>query len=266
LLYGFGPSDSLRYYAESRPVEAEVRAVRTAVELSEQTGAPIYIVHLSSARALAVCADARRRGVPVFVETRPTYLHLTSDLYGATDGQKYICEPPLRARDDVEAMWAGLANGAIDCLASDHAPWTLDQKLDPGLTYEHHRAGVSNLREVLPMLFSEGVIGGRISPERFVAVTSTNAAKIFGLFPRKGTIDSGSDADLVIWNPEKTRTVEREQVISRSGYSVYEGASVRGWPEVVVARGQVAFADGEVRRLPGDGLVLRREASGAPRP
>ena len=255
--------DSLRYYAESRPVEAEVAAVRTAVELSERTGASIYIVHLSSARALRVCADARRRGVPVFVETRPTYLHLTTDRYGATDGQKYICEPPLREQGDVEAMWAGLADGTIDCLASDHAPWTLDQKLDPALTFEHHRAGVSNLREMLPMLFSEGVMGGRIAPERFVAVTSTNAARIFGLYPRKGAIAAGSDADLVIWNLDASRTIRRQDEISRSGYSVYEGTQVRAWPEVVIARGAIAVADGEVRRSPGEGRVLRRDASGA---
>jgi len=178
--------DSLRFCAESRPVEAEVEAVRTAVGLSEQTGAAIYVVHLSSAEALRICADARQRGLPVFVETRPTYLFLTADLHAASDGQKYICEPPLRTRRDVEAMWAGLAGGTIDCLASDHAPWTLEQKLDRDLTFEHHRAGVSNLREMLPMLFSEGVLGGRITPERFVAVTSTNAARIFGLYPRKG--------------------------------------------------------------------------------
>src|SRR5215471_5033807 len=193
---------SLRHYAESRPVVAEVAATQRAVAIAEATGAPVYVVHLSSARALEVCAEARGRGLPVHVETRPLYLHLTAERLLEPDGAKYVGQPPLRDALDVEALWAGIRDGVVRTVCTDHAPWSLEAKLDPGLSITRLRPGVENLQTLVPMLWSEGVRAGRISRERFVEVTSANAARLFGLHPRKGAIAVGSDADIVVFDPD----------------------------------------------------------------
>ncbi len=249
---------ALRHYAASRPVIAEVVATQRAVAIAEATGAPVYIVHLSSERALAVCADAQARGVPVYVETRPFYLHLTRERLEEADGAKYIGQPPLREQHDVDALWAGIQQGVVNTVCTDHAPWSLAAKLDPALTITRLRPGAENLQTMLPMLYSEGVRTGRISLRRFVEVTATNAARLFGLYPRKGVIAVGSDADIVIFDPEQTRTVTRDMLQSNADYSVYEGWSVTGWPVVTLRRGEVVFQDDTVIGAPGSGTLLRR--------
>jgi dihydropyrimidinase len=248
---------SLRFFGESRPVIAEVVATQRAVAIAEMTSAAVYIVHLSSERALDVCAEARSRGVPVYVETRPLYLHLTDDVFDQPEPGRFVGQPPLRPASDVEALWTGLASGAIDTVCTDHAPWSLAAKLDPELTIERLRPGVENLQLLRPMLFSEGVRTGRLSLQRWVDVTSTNAARLFGLYPRKGTLTVGSDADVVIFDPNLTRTVASEMLLSNADYSVYEGREVTGWPVVTLRRGEIAFRDGRVVADPGSGQVLR---------
>jgi len=247
-----------RYYGEACPVVSEVVATQRAVAIAEATGAPVYIVHLSSARALAVCGEARARGLPVYVETRPLYLHLTEERLAEPEGPKYLGQPPLRARSDVDALWHGLGAGSIHTVCSDHAPWSLAAKLDPALTVADPRPGVENLQTLRPMLYSEGVRRGRISLERFVALTATNAAKLMGLYPRKGTIAVGSDADLVIFDPERTRTIDAAMLQSRADYSVYEGWEVTGWPVMTLSRGEVVFRDDTVVGRPGRGVLLER--------
>ncbi len=247
-----------RHYGEACPVVSEVVATQRAVAIAEATGAPVYIVHLSSARALAVCAEAQARGLPVYVETRPLYLHLTQERLAEPDGPKYIGQPPLRTRADVDALWAGLRAGSIHTVCSDHAPWSLAAKLDPALTVADPRPGVENLQTLRPMLYSEGVRTGRLSLERFVALTATNAAKLMGLYPRKGTIAVGSDADLVIFDPAYTRTVDAAMLKSKADYSVYEGWEVTGWPTWTLSRGEVVFRDDAVCGQPGRGLLLDR--------
>ncbi|HKA10655.1 MAG TPA: amidohydrolase family protein [Candidatus Dormibacteraeota bacterium] len=249
---------TLRDFARSRPVVAEVVATQRAAAMAEATGAPVYIVHLSSERALAVCAEAQGRGLPVYVETRPLYLHLTSESLAQPDGAKYVGQPPLRERADVDALWAGIRQGVVQTVCTDHAPWSLMAKLDPGLTITRLRPGVENLQTMLPMLYSEGVRQGRISLSRFVEVTATNAARLFGLYPRKGVIAVGSDADIVVFDPERTRTVQAGMLKSNADYSVYEGTAVTGWPEVTIRRGEVVFRDDEVVGLPGSGQLVRR--------
>lgn len=253
-----GGRTSLRHYAESRPVVAEVVATQRAVAIAEATGAPVYVVHLSCARALEVCAEARARGVPVFVETRPLYLHLTEERLLEPDGARYVGQPPLRAQADVDALWDGLRDGTVDTVCTDHAPWSLAAKLDPALSISRVRPGVENLQTMLPMLFSEGVRRGRISLGRLVALTSTNAARLFGLHPRKGAIAVGSDADIVVFDPERTRTVDGSMLQSNADHSVYEGWSVTGWPEITLRRGEVVLRDDRVLGRPGSGSVLRR--------
>jgi dihydropyrimidinase len=255
---------SLRHFSESRPVLAEVIATERAIAMCEATGAPTYIVHVSSERALDACAAARARGLPLYVETRPMYLHLTNENYANDDGALYVAQPPLRQAPDRDALWAGLASGTIDTIGSDHAPWTRAMKMDPTLDLSHLRPGVAELETMLPMLLGEGVLGGRITAERFVALTATNPARLFGLYPRKGTIAVGSDADLVLWETRQSRVVRGAGMFSRAGYTVYEGRELKAWPQTTIRRGEVVFQDGRLLGKAGTGQVLARGKTEAP--
>ena len=247
-------------FPAARPLQAEVVSTQRAVGFAETTDCPVYVVHLSSARALAACHDGRSRGVPVYVETRPLYLHLTRERFAEEDGAKYAGAPPLREQSDVDALWAGLAFGNVDTLATDHAPWRLAEKLDPAFDATNLRQGVADLETCLPMLYSAGVRTGRISLEQFVSVTATNPAKLFGLYPRKGTIAVGSDADLVIWDDAKTRIIDGASMYSRADYSPYDGFEVTGWPHMTISRGEVVCEDGVVSAQPGRGKLVARGA------
>jgi dihydropyrimidinase len=249
---------AVSHFPEARPLRAETEAVDQAIALARDTGSPVYIVHLSSAAALDRCRAARADGLPVYVETRPLYLHLTSERFAEPDAGKYVGAPPLREPADKDALWAGMANGDVDTLCSDHAAWTLATKLDPALDVVTARQGVADLETLMPMLYSEGVAAGRISLTRFVELTSANAAKLFGLYPRKGVIAVGSDADLALWDPKLTRVIDGTAMQSRARYSVYDGWTVRGWPRFVVRRGQVVLAEGLSLARPGQGQWLRR--------
>lgn len=255
---------SLRYFPMSRPVVAEAVATQRAIALAESTGAPVYLVHVSSERALAACADARARGLPVYVETRPLYLHLTGEVFDQPECGRFVGQPPLRDASDVAALWAGVAQGLVDTVCTDHAPWSLQAKLDPELTIERLRPGVENLQLMLPMLYSEGVRSGRISLRRLVEVTSTNAARLFGLYPTKGTIAVGSDADLVVFDPHLERTVTASMLHSNADYSVYQGWNVTGWPVLTLRRGEVVFRQDEVVGKAGGGRVLACGPAGRP--
>jgi dihydropyrimidinase len=245
-------------FPDARPVSAEVEAVDQAIALCRLTGAPIYIVHLSSAAALDRCRQARAAGLPVYVETRPLYLHLTRERFAEPDAAKYVGAPPLRDQADRDALWQGLAAGDIDTVCSDHAPWTLADKLDPELTVVTARQGVADLETLMPMLFSEGVVTGRITLDRFVELTSANAARRFGLYPRKGAIAVGSDADLTLWDPDERRVIDGARMHSRAGYSPYDGWDVQGWPRHVFRRGQTVLTGGVPVAQPGQGQWLRR--------
>lgn len=246
----------LRHYGESRPIEAEIIAVERACALAQASGAPVYLVHVSSGVAVAAAARARAAGVPVYVETRPLYLHLSAERMLEPDGPKYVGEPPLRAATEVEAMWRAVAAGDVHTLGSDHAPWDLAAKLDPALNVENLRPGVANLEWELPMLYSEGVRAGRISLERMVEVMSTNAAKLFGLYPRKGAVAVGADADLVVFDPQARRVVG-PPYFTRAGYSVFDGFEVTGWPRLTLVGGRVAFEEGRVTAEAGSGRIVR---------
>jgi dihydropyrimidinase len=248
---------ALRFFGASRPVLAEEVATQRAVAIAELTGAPLYIVHLSSERALTVCADARSRGLPVYVETRPLYLYLTSEVFETPAAGKFVGQPPLREKSDVEALWAALRSGLIDTVCTDHAPWSLQAKLDPAHDILHLRPGVENLQLLMPMLYSEGVRRGRISLQRFVELTSSNAARLFGLYPRKGAITVGSDADIAIFDPNLERTVTAAMLKSNADYTVYEGWQVTGWPVATLRRGELVYTDDNVRGVAGSGQVLQ---------
>jgi dihydropyrimidinase len=250
---------TLADYAASRPVVAEVAATQMAAALCESTGAPVYLVHLSCARALAVCRAARAAKAPLFVETRPLYLHLTSEKMRGPDAPLYVGQPPLREEADRQELWRGMQDGAIDVLATDHAPWTREQKMDPALTISRLRPGMSDLQFMLPMYFSEGVKKRQLSLQRFVQNTSTNAARIFGLYPKKGVIREGADGDVVIWDPNKSADVSAQADFSKSDYSVYEGWRVTGWPVLIIRRGEVVCENGRITGSAGSGQLIKRQ-------
>ena len=254
---------SLRHFADSRPVIAEVAATEDAVALCELTRAPMHFVHLSSRRALEAARTPHSEGLPLTIETRPLYLYFTDEMLLGEDGPLYIGQPPLRSASDVDAMWAGLVDGRIDFLATDHAPWTRAQKMDPELNVARLRPGVSDLRFMLPVLFSEGVNKGRLSEQRFVEVTSTAAARTFGLYPERGVVREGSLADVVILDPSLERTASADDDPSRSDYTPFEGWTVTGWPVITIRRGEVVYEDGRVTGQPGSGRPAERRPRGA---
>ena len=254
---------SLEYYAESRPVLAEVAATQDAVLLCELTGAPMHLVHLSCERALEAARTPNTVGLPLTIETRPLYLYFTDQAFLREDGPLYVGQPPLRAQSDVQAMWRGLADGRITFLATDHAPHTRARKMDPALNVGRVRPGVSDLRFMLPVLYSEGVRNGRLSPERFVEIVSTGAARTFGLYPERGVVREGSLADLVVFDPGLERTVSADDDPSNSDYTLFEGWTVTGWPVTTIRRGEVVYEDGRVTGQPGTGRPVDRRPRGA---
>jgi dihydropyrimidinase len=244
-----------RHYGESRPREAEAIAAARAVDLALEHRVAVYLVHTSIPEVVALAVKGRVRGARVYVETRPLYLHLSEERMDEPDAAKYVGQPPLRTAADREALWRALADGSIDTVGSDHAAWRLADKLDPAHTLAHLRPGVANLEWELPMLYSEGVPTGRLTLERLVAVTAANPARAFGLYPRKGEIAPGSDADLVVLDPGLHRRVGPPYQ-TRAGYSVVDGWAVTGWPRFTVRRGEVAYADGRVLAPPGSGRMV----------
>jgi len=250
---------AVRHFPESRPVEAEVKAVREAIALAERTDAAIYLVHLSSRAAVDALRDGKRRG-RVFGETRPLYLYLTRAQFDRPDAALWVGQPPLREADDVDAVWTALADGSLDTVGTDHIPHTRAAKLAPGLSFDQIPPGVSNLETLLPMLFSEGVRKKRIRLSRLVEVLATAPARIAGMYPRKGALAVGSDADVVIFDPEAHRTVHATDLHSACDYDPYEGWAVTGWPEVVLSRGEIVFDHGDIRARPGRGSFVPRSA------
>jgi dihydropyrimidinase len=245
-------------YPLARPTAAEANATARVVAFAELTGAPTYIVHVSCAAAMDEVRQGRARGARLGAETRPLYLLLTEERYVEADGAKYVGQPPLRSPADSNALWRGLASGEINTVCSDHAAWNHADKVFPGLDITSARPGIAELDTLMPLLYSEGVVKGRISMNRFVQVTSTNAAKLFGLYPRKGTIAVGADADLVIWDPDATKSVRAADLTSNADYTPYEGRETTGWPTVTISRGEVVFTDGQIVAPRGRGQLIRR--------
>ena len=247
---------SIHNFSQSAPAIAEVVAVQRAVAIAEATGSPIYILHTSSGRALQVAEEAMHRGLPVYVETRPMYLHLTAEVYQRPDAGLYLGGPPLRDKWDQDKLWDGIAKGTVHTIGTDHTGYSKASKLDPTQTLANKRMGLNNLQDYLPMMFSEGVIKERITLEQFVAVTSTNAAKLFGFYPRKGVIQVGSDADIVIWDRAMTKKIRDEDQFSNAKYSTYAGFEVTGWPKTTIRRGEVVYSDGKIVAKPGSGTFI----------
>lgn len=253
-----------RFYPQSRPIEAEVAATARAVAFAENANAPTYIVHLSCETALDEVRKGRSRGVPLWVETRPLYLYFTSERFAEPDGPKYAGQPPLREQPDVDALWNAMASGEIDTLCTDHAPWLYEYKVFPGMDITKLRPGVADLETMLPMLWSKGVETGKLTPNRFVELISTNVAKLFGMYPKKGEIAIGSDADIVLWDPNDTHPVAAATFHTACDYSPFEGWEVTGWPRMTLSRGEVVYQRNDILATPGRGKVIARKPFEAP--
>ncbi len=249
-----------RYHALTRPAHTEAEAVHRAIALAEMAGVPIYIVHLSSAEGLRVVREARARGAPVLAETCPQYLFLDDARYAAPgfEGAKYVMSPPLRAREGQAALWNGLARDDVQAVATDHCPFTLAQKAAGTRDFSKIPGGAPGIETRMSLMFDGGVRAGRLSLNRFVEVTATAPAKIFGLWPDRGTIAPGAIADVVVFDPEREVRLDAKTLHMRVDYSPYEGMVVKGAPVVVIARGEVVVEDGRFVGRPGRGRFIRR--------
>jgi dihydropyrimidinase len=258
-----------KFHAISHARIAESEASGRAIALAELVDTPLLIVHVSTSEAARTIRKARDRGLKIYGETCPQYLFLTAqDLdRDGVEGAKYCCSPPPRDASDQEAMWLGLRNGTFQVFSSDHAPYRFDEtgKLaaGPNPPFKKISNGVPGIELRMPLLFSEGVNKGRLSIQDFVALTSTNAAKIYGLHPQKGTIAIGSDADFGVWDTTLQKTVTYDLLHDNVGYTPYEGMEVTGWPVAVVSRGRVVVENGALHAEPGSGAFVEREAAHA---
>jgi dihydropyrimidinase len=256
------------YHAISRPIPVEREATHRAISLAEIIDVPIMIVHVSNGEAMEEIRRAQAKGLKVYGETCPQYLVLTEkDLEGLNmEGAKYVCSPPPRDTESQDACWRGLETGTFSVFSSDHCPFRYDDpagKLNPkGRTsFRWVPNGIPGVAARLPILFSEGVSKGRIDLNRFVALSATNHAKTYGLYPKKGTIAVGSDADIAIWDPERRLTLTHDLLKDGSDYTPYEGIEIKGWPTLTMVRGRVVMRDGALVGEKGFGDYLSRERS-----
>jgi dihydropyrimidinase len=257
----------VRAHLDAHPADAEDAAVARAIELADEANVPLYIVHVSSAGALEHIGAARDRGQPVLAETCPQYLARSFEDYSQADDATaagHICSPPIRERAHQDALWSALRDGVLSTVASDHACFCLEPGPANVRPYKHHASfedvpnGVPGVEERMRVVWGLGVLPGRIDPSRFVDVTATSPAKLLGLYPKKGSLEVGADADLVIWGPDAPDRIGAEQLHSRAGYTLYEGLKVGTGPETVISRGDVIIDHGTLQAEPGRGQYVDR--------
>jgi dihydropyrimidinase len=250
-----------KYHALTRPARAEAEATHRAIALAEIADVPIYIVHLSAAEALEMVTEARDRGLPAFAETCPQYLFLSYDNYEEPgfDGAKYVMSPPLREQAEQSALWRGLAFNDLQCISTDHCPFCMKEQKELGRNdFSKIPNGAPGVETRMSLVYDGGVRAGRITLNRFVELTSTSPAKIFGLFPRKGTIAPGSDADIVVFDPNRTLTLSARTLHMKVDYNPYEGRQVTGAADTVLSRGRVVIENGAFSGRKGGGSFLKR--------
>ena len=250
-----------KYHALTRPTTAEAEAVGRAIALAEMASAPIYIVHLSCNDALEKVREARDRGLPVYAETCPQYLYLSLENFDAPgfEGAKYVFTPPLREKWHQEKLWNGLKQDHLQVVSTDHCPFCFKEQKELGRDdFTKIPNGGPGIEHRMSLIYSGGVAAGRFSANRFVELVSTTPAKLFGLYPRKGTIAIGSDADLVIFDPKRKHIISAKTHHMRVDYSMFEGIQVTGMPDVVLSRGRVIVEGEKFMGRAGQGEFLRR--------
>jgi dihydropyrimidinase len=250
-----------KYHALTRPTKAEAEGVHRAIAIAEMAHSPVYIVHLSCYDALREVQAARDMGLPAFAETCPQYLFLDHSYYeqDGFEGAKYVMTPPLRDKSNQEALWNGLRGNDLQVISTDHCPFCFKEQKELGRDdFSKIPNGGPGVENRMSLIYDGGVAQKRISLNRFVELTSTAAAKIFGLFPKKGTIAVGSDADIVIFDPNREQTISAKTHHMRVDYSAYEGRKVKGVAEIVIVGGQVLVENGEFKGRAGNGRFLKR--------
>jgi dihydropyrimidinase len=250
-----------KYHALTRPARAEAEATHRAIALAEIADVPVYIVHLSAAEALEMVTEARDRGLPAHAETCPQYLFLSYDNYEEPDfaGAKYVMSPPLRDKAKQNQLWRGLASNDLQVISTDHCPFCMKEQKELGKDdFSKIPNGAPGVETRMSLVYDGGVRHGRISLNRFVELTSTSPAKIFGMFPRKGTIAPGSDADIVIFDPNRTITLAAKTLHMNVDYNPYEGRQVTGATDTVLSRGRLVIENGVFVGRPGSGSFLKR--------
>jgi len=252
-----------KHHALSRPPEAEAEATGRAIAIAQMAGAPIYIVHLSCKEALDKVKEARDSGFPALAETCPQYLILSYKNYEEPgfNGAKYVMSPPLRDRSNHAPLWQGLASGDLQVISTDHCPFNFKGQKDLGKNdFSQIPNGAPGIENRLCLIYNEGVNKGRISVNRFVDLVSTTPAKLFGLFPEKGTAAVGSDADLVVFDPKERFTIAAKTNHQNVDYTPYEGYKGKGVPRVVISQGKVLVKEGKFLGQPGQGRYIKRKA------
>ena len=250
-----------KHHALTRPARAEAEATHRAIALAEMAGVPIYIVHLSAAEALEMVTEARDRGLPAYAETCPQYLFLSYDNYEEPgfDGAKYVMSPPLRPRETQDRLWRGLASNDLQAISTDHCPFCMKEQKELGRDdFSKIPNGAPGIETRMSLVHDGGVRTGKISWNRFVELTSTSPAKIFGLFPRKGTIAPGSDADVVVFDPNRKQKLSAKTLHMKVDYNPYEGREVTGVSETVLSRGKVVIENSKFVGRAGAGSFLKR--------
>jgi dihydropyrimidinase len=250
-----------KYHALTRPTKAEAEGVHRAIAIAEMANSPVYIVHLSCYDALKEVQNARDLGLPAFAETCPQYLLLDYSYYEKEgfEGAKYVMTPPLREKENQELLWRGLRSNDLQVISTDHCPFCMKEQKELGRDdFSKIPNGGPGVENRMSLIYHHGVVAGRIGLNRFVELTSTAAAKIFGLFPKKGTIAVGSDADIVIFDPEREQTLSAATHHMRVDYSAYEGWKVRGVTETVLSRGRVIVEHGDFQGKAGEGRFIKR--------
>lgn len=258
------------YHGASRPQIVEREAAHRAISHAELLDVPLMIVHVSGREAMEQIRWAQQRGLPVYGETCTQYITLTEeDMKGLNmdmSGAKYVCSPPPRDHASQAAIWEGLQQGVFQTFSSDHCPFRYeasDGKLNPKArtSFRWVPNGIPGIETRLPILFSEGVSKGRLTLQQFVALSATNHAKMYGLYPRKGSIAPGFDADITLWDAKRRETITQAKLHHGSDYTPWEGFDVVGWPVMTIARGQVVAEEGKIIGKPGDGVLLERGLS-----
>lgn len=248
-------------HAYSRPPEVEGEATNRAIMIADMTGAPLYVVHTSSREAHEAIARARAAGKRVYGEPLIQHLTLDEGEYGNKDwdhAARRVMSPPFRAKAHQDSLWAGLQSGSLQVVATDHCAFTTEQKRLGREDFRRIPNGTGGLEDRMPVLWTAGVTTGRLTKEEFVAVTSANIARILNIYPRKGAVAVGSDADLVVWDPKATKTIAAKSQISRIDYNVFEGFRCTGLPAATLSRGKLVWTDGDLRAEKGDGRYVER--------
>lgn len=247
------------YHAKSRPAKCEGEAVNRMIDITAMTNCPLYIVHLSSSEALEHIKVAKDRGQTVYAETCPQYLVLDETSYMKEDGVKYICSPPMREKYNQEELWKGIKEGYIQTIATDHCSFNYTMKKEMGSEdFRKCPNGLPGVETRMAIVFSEGVSKGRITVNKFVELVSTNPAKLFGMYPQKGSIQIGSDADLVVIDPELIKTIKVEELHENVDYTAFEGIEVKGYPIMTISRGEIIVKNGEFVGEKGRGKFVKR--------